>query len=96
MLNLFKENSIKLVWINIPQWQHRRAKSINTNSLFQKQDDHSDFIGITGHLLFNELKDADIKKLYYNNHLNANGNAYFTQAITPTLVKLYEDKIGFN
>jgi len=95
-ITLLKKYNAKLVWLNVPEWQNRRKQVIITNPLFETKDESSDFIGITGNNLFRDMNDADIKKFYYNNHLNANGNAYFTSCVSPTLLKIYDEKIGIN
>ncbi len=48
-------------------------------------------LGIPPTQLFAGLSDDDVKKLYWNDHLNSNGSRYFTKAITPALVQLYRE-----
>jgi hypothetical protein len=50
----------------------------------------SALVGIPPAVLFRGLSDEQIRRLYYNYHLNSNGAEFFTRAIAPALVDLHE------
>jgi hypothetical protein len=50
-------------------------------------------MGIPPSELFEGLSEENIFKLFYNfEHLNQNGQEFFTSIITPRLVQIYEDQ----
>jgi hypothetical protein len=48
-------------------------------------------IGVPTRVLFAGMDRETIKKQYYNDHLNLNGAELLTRAITPALLKVYEE-----
>jgi hypothetical protein len=54
----------------------------------------SPLIGVAGSRVFRGLKEKDLLLLYYDeNHFNVNGAEYYTRAIAPTLVEVYEKSV---
>jgi len=50
-------------------------------------------MGIPPSELFANMTEADILKLYADRvHFNKNGTLYFTKVITPTLIRVYDNK----
>ena len=48
-------------------------------------------LGVPNRQLFAPLKEEQVQNLYYDdNHLNANGTLYFTRAMLPAILELYE------
>jgi hypothetical protein len=81
----------KLVVVHIPTFDERRSTHItlpgNLDSLYPDVA----FVGIPPATLFRGLTDDEVRNLYSDSvHLNENGQRFFTTAMMPTLLKLYE------
>ena len=50
-----------------------------------------DIIGVRPELLFPGFDEEKTKLFYYNDHLNANGSRYLSEALAPTFLKLYRE-----
>lgn len=92
LATLVQEHGCKLVIIHVPTYDERRSAVISEPALWPEVL-HADInmVGIPPAALFKGLTDDDIKKLYSDSvHLNENGQQYFTQVMTPALLKIYE------
>ena len=97
---LAKEHGCKLVLLNLPQFDTNRSTVLWERffwpDLFSNQ---LNIVGIQPARLWGGLSESDVYLLFgnvghrnnaYASHLNQNGQKFFTQLITPALVKLYE------
>ena len=48
-------------------------------------------VGLPRDRLYDGLDRSDLQELYYNDHLNFNGNAHFTRVIAPALWRGLDD-----
>jgi hypothetical protein len=88
---LASKDDCKLVLIHIPTFEERRATHIPVPANLPQPG--VVMIGIPPATLFKGLTDDQIRKLYNDSvHLNENGQKYFTELVTPTLLKLYESQ----
>jgi hypothetical protein len=55
--------------------------------------DRLTMIGVPNAKLFGGLTGEQITRLYYDNHLNANGMDYFTRAVLPGILKAYDEAV---
>jgi hypothetical protein len=92
---LAQAHGCKLVIIHIPMFDERHSPLISEPIFWPDiLPGQVTMIGIPPATLFKGLTDDDIKKLFRNSeHLNANGQKYFTSLMTPALLKIYESEI---
>jgi hypothetical protein len=91
---LAREHHVKMVYLYVPRSIEMRFTTINPSTFWPDifPDDFA-MVGIPPAKLFAGLSDDDVLKLYWEyRHLNMNGQDYFTPIVTPTLVRLYENK----
>jgi hypothetical protein len=50
-------------------------------------------LGVPNSKLFKGLKPSEVDALYYDDHLNVNGMEYYTRAILPGVLELYEKAV---
>jgi len=88
---LAQANGIKLVWLHIPKANEMRAPAVPERECWpQILPGDVTLMGIPPAALLVGISDEDAFKLFYNNeHMNKNGQEYFTRAITPALLQLY-------
>jgi hypothetical protein len=88
---LARANDIELVWLHIPKVEEMRALAVPERECWpQVLPGGVILVGIPPASFLDGISDQDVCKLFYlHNHLNKNGQEYFTRAITPTLLKLY-------
>jgi hypothetical protein len=98
LLELVKARHIKLVFVNIPEYEERGRTTVAERLCWPEiLGPASTLIGLPPATLFERLSQGDIRKLYYNNlHLNRNGSEMFTRAITPVIVELYANPSRVN
>jgi hypothetical protein len=94
LVKLTKAHGTKLAFLGIPM--HHDARSpVVTEEIDWTAATGFPLIGIPAAQLFKGLSDAEVTRLYYNDHLNNNGNRFFTRALIPTLASLYEPAQNF-
>jgi hypothetical protein len=88
---LAHEQGAALVLLSLPILADMRDPTIRERE-FWPDVLHADVImmGIPPARLFARLTDDEVRMLYYNpDHLNKNGQEYFTSIITPRLLEIY-------
>jgi len=88
---LAQQNNVKLVLLHIPKGNDLRSTVINERE-FWPDALHADIsmVGVPAATLFDGLSDDDARKLFTSfEHLNKNGQEFYTWLITPALLKLY-------
>lgn len=91
IFELLKKNNIKTAIIHIPKYSERESDKISERVCWPKTfDTEVDIIGIRPNELFESMSDDSIKYFYYDEHLNSNGNEYFTASIFPAIAEFYE------
>ena len=70
------------------QSEPQRAKHRFKESWRSPDNEHSQ--SIRPNELFESMSDDSIKYFYYDEHLNSNGNEYFTASIFPAIAEFYE------
>ena len=89
---LLREYGVHLVLLHMP-FLHRGPGSDALTEVARWPDlfgVKAELIGASEDQLFAGMTDEQIKKLFGDfQHLNANGEVYFTKAITPALIELY-------
>ena len=89
---LAEQNKCRLVFLHIPVLSEASNSKIEEREFWpQALQADVDMVGIPPAKLFRGMTDAQIKELFSDrNHLNINGQIYFTTLITPSLLDLYE------
>lgn len=91
LVELLKSKQVPLMMINVPQHTERRnAKAIEIQNWSETLGFEVPLIGIPPATLFAGLSEEEIKRLYYNEHMNINGNGFFTRAILPGILEVYD------
>ena len=91
IFELLENNDIKTAIIHIPKYSERESDKISERVCWPKTfDTKVDIIGIKPNELFKSMSEDSIKYFYYDEHLNSNGNEYFTESIFPAIAKFYE------
>jgi len=91
---LAQQYHVKLVYLHLPLSTEMKS-SVIEEPVFWPDYFHGDvtMVGIPPTRLFEGMSEEDILKLFHNfEHLNQNGQDYFTRIITPALVQIYEDQ----
>jgi hypothetical protein len=92
LVALAAEHHIPLVALSVPlqsRAEHRQIMELTNWSTYFGVPIR--MVGVPPAELFAGLSADEIKKLYWNDHFNANGSRYFTKAIMPALLQLYRD-----
>ena len=88
---LAREHDSVLAILHIPSPVERGAPTV-----FERQrlpeifGDSVAFVGVPSSRLFQDIPGAEFFDYYHDEHLNTNGMALYTKAITPALIELYE------
>jgi hypothetical protein len=89
---LAKEHGAKLVLLHVTTWEERADTTVVERMPWPAVlGEDVPLIGVPGATLFAGMNDDEIKTLYYDSHLNANGATYFTAAIMPALLALQKE-----
>jgi hypothetical protein len=94
--DLLNENHVKPLMLYIPTLRETRSPVIQESAPWPEVFG-ADFtlLGIPPAKMFSGLTEADLHKLYFDSqHLNSNGQDFFTSLITPALLQIYEDSAG--
>ena len=86
------EHQTKLVFLHMPE-STEMGSSVIQEPEFRPRELRGDvaMAGIQPSKFFQGMSAEDIRMLYYNDeHLNKNGQTYFTRLVTPALLKLYD------
>ena len=89
---LAQEHQSKLVFLHMPE-STEMGSSVIHEPEFRPEDLRGDvaMVGIPPAKFFQGMSIEDIRMLYYNDeHLNKNGQKYFTPLVTPALLQLYD------
>lgn len=88
---LVTDHGVKLAVVHMPL-----ASEMHSTVVEERQDwseffgFHVPLVGIPMEILFKKMHENQVYLYYYDEHLNKNGNEYFTRAIAPTLLEIYE------
>jgi hypothetical protein len=97
LLRLARERKIPVILLHVPLGSERddtRVKErLNWPEFFGNPA--LPLVGIPPQRLFPGMKDEQILSYYYDDHLNLNGNQYFTRAVAPALLRIYEQNTRF-
>lgn len=88
--NLLNQYHVPVALVHVPL-SIERHKTVVEERMFWPEvfGMEMSIVGVPPATLFKGLSDAEIDQLYYDEHLNANGNQLFTRTITPALVEIY-------
>ncbi|WP_157605189.1 hypothetical protein [Schlesneria paludicola] len=91
LAELCRERGTRLVLLNIPLLSDREKTVVPERCHWPDVlGTPVDMVGIPPAKLFSGVESTDLNNLFYDNdHLNQNGQEWFTQLITPMLGKLY-------
>ncbi len=89
--SLAHKEDCRLVLLNIPTVATARLQKIREHDFWREQlDERLRLVVVPPARMFGGLTDEEVRKLYFNaEHLNKNGQDYFTGLITPTLLRLH-------
>jgi hypothetical protein len=92
LIALAAAHGTKLICLSLPQVDTMRSAKVPEPRLWPDAlRDHADLIGIPPEKLFAGMDDDSVHRLFDDGeHLNDNGQRYFTRLITPSLIHLYE------
>jgi len=87
---LLKKHGVTPVVLHVPVWTERHSSTVDERMNWQQVfNTQAPVIGVPPTILFSGMTDAQIDQFYYDEHLNVNGNEYFTRIITPSLLEVY-------
>ena len=91
-LTLARDHGCRLVLLHIPTLAEAHWPKIPERTFWREQLGNNLFLlGVPPAKMFGGLTDDDICKLYFNlEHMNKNGQRYFTSLIGPSLLQLYD------
>jgi hypothetical protein len=98
LVELLQRSETPFAMINLPMYSERRSPKIIERKDWSKVFGREiPLIGVQPSVLFQGLSDEEIEKLFYDDdHLNANGNEFFTRAIMPAILEIYEKNAAKN
>ena len=89
-----RENGCRLVMLHIPTVKDSRTPKIEERAFWLENPDIF-LLGVPPAKMFDGLTDDQVCNLFFNTeHLNKNGQAYFTSLIGPKLLELYDNQTG--
>jgi hypothetical protein len=93
LAELCRQKGTHLIVLHPPNFAERGQSTITERvNWSQELGVPVDILGIVPTKLFSGLSEADGEKLFYENeHMNQNGQNYFTRLITPKLIEIYEN-----
>jgi len=87
---LLKQHGVTPVILHIPVWTERHSTTVDERMNWQTVfGSEIPMVGMPPAVLFAGMTDKQIDQLYYDEHLNVNGNEFFTRTITPALLEAY-------
>jgi hypothetical protein len=94
---LAQEHGVKLVLLHVPYLSRTTDPTVRRDPVIREREFwpdvlHADItiMGISPAKLYAGMTDDEVHKLFYNPaHLNKNGQEYFTQIITPSILEIY-------
>lgn len=91
---LAETHQCQLVLLHVPDINEARLSLIHELAFWPNLfDTNLVMLGVPPARMFAGLTDEEVRQLFFNpGHLNQNGQAYFTQLITPMLIELYLSK----
>ena len=91
---LAQAHGVKLAYLHLPQRTEDRSPVIEEPVFWPDLFDRNlTMMGIPPAKLFDGISDDGVNKLFFNyEHLNQNGQEYFTAVIAPRLAQIYEDQ----
>lgn len=91
LAEICRQHGTWLVALYLPALDERNQTAISWRAPWREFSNGSAMlVGIPAARLFAGISDADVQKLFYNNdHMNQNGQDYFTPLIIPALLNLY-------
>jgi hypothetical protein len=92
---LAQEYGVKLVMLHMPVLNERNSTFVNERENWPHVlQTNLTMLGIPPVVFFRGMSDDDAHKIYLDHiHLNKNGQAYFTQALTPRLLEIYATQV---
>ena len=98
LVALLRAKGVPLIIVNVPQYSEiHDQKVIERENWSLRFGTDTPVIGIPPAELYAGLTDPEITKLHYDpEHMNANGNAYYTRAILPAIIKLFNSNAAKN
>lgn len=98
LVELLREKGVSLMIINVPQYSEiHDQKVVERENWSRRFGTDIPVLGIPPAELYEGLTDSEITKLHYDpEHMNANGNAYYTRAILPAIIKSFETHAAKN
>ena len=98
LVELLKRENVPFAIINIPQYTERHsARVVERNNWSAVFGTEIPLVAIPPATLFAGLSGEEIDRMYYDDmHFNSNGNEYFTKAILPAVMEVYEKKSAAN
>ncbi len=92
LVSLLRNKGVPLAIINVPQYNERSNLKVSERfDWATKFDENIPLIGISPAQLFEGLTPDEVERLHCDPyHFNANGNTYFTQAVLPAIIQVYD------
>jgi hypothetical protein len=92
LASLLREHGVQPVMLYLPVMPEARSLVIPERTFWPKILNGVTLLGIPPMKMFDGISDAELQNLYVTpQHLNENGQKYFTHLITPTLLNFYEN-----
>ncbi len=94
---LAEQHHVKLVFLHMPQGEETGRPVIDEPTFWPDRfGSHLIMMGIAPSHLFKGISQDDVPRFFYNfEHLNQNGQEFFTRVMAPSLAKLYEEQVKF-
>ena len=92
---LTRANATGLLALHAPETNDFTAGTVCERACWPELlDPDVQLVGVPGTKLFAGLTDREKLQLFYNeNHLNKNGQQFYTRLVTPALLQIYENNI---
>ena len=85
------EHGARLVVIRVPWWSDRRRPVVDERLDWSRElGDDVAMVGVPPARLYAGLSEDDVKRLYFDEHLNMAGARFFTRAVAPAIVAIDE------
>lgn len=93
LVKMLHRENVPLAMINLPDYKQRHESKVTEWQEWSKRFGREiPILGIPPSVLFAGLNEDEIERLYCDTeHLNINGNEFFTRAVLPAILKVYDD-----
>ncbi|MBF0435685.1 MAG: hypothetical protein HQL77_09970 [Magnetococcales bacterium] len=93
IFRIARNRGVAIATFHVPIYKFRKEKTMGevVNWATHYPEFNLAMLGIPSSELFKGLSEEQLRNMYYDNHMNVNGAAYYTKALLPGILALYDN-----